>query len=135
MRHNPRRPDRDTRGGYAPARMSRRLTALLLGLLLLLTQQWGTLHLLSHGLQGAAAMATADAGAPSDRPGDVQPDAGDALCQVCLVLASLAAAGLPALWRWLARPPRAAAPLAPPCLAAPRRAPAPWHARGPPALR
>lgn len=104
--------------------------ALILSLLLLLTQQWGTLHLLSHGLQGSAAVASADAGAAAEP----QADAGDALCQVCLVLAALGAAGLPALWRWLARPPRAAAPPASPRPAVPRPAPAPWHARGPPVL-
>lgn len=112
--------------------VSRRLIALTLSLLLLLTQQWGTLHLLSHGLQGTS-VATGPVG--DGTAADHQADAGDALCQVCLVLAALGAAAAPALWRWLARAPRATAPLVPPRPAVPRPAPAPWHARGPPVLR
>jgi hypothetical protein len=112
--------------------VSRRLVALALSLLLLVTQQWGTLHLLSHGLHGAAAVASASDHTPAAEP--ALADAGDALCQLCLVLAALGAAAMPALWRWLARPPRAATPPAPPRPAAALPARAPWHARGPPAL-
>lgn len=106
--------------------------AVALSLLLLVTQQWGTLHALSHGLHGAATAAPAGHDAAAAEP--ALTDAGDALCQVCLVLAALGAAALPALWRWLARLPRAAALPTPPRPAAARPARAPWHARGPPVL-
>jgi hypothetical protein len=114
--------------------MSRRLVAAVLGLLLLVTQQWGTLHVLAHALHGPDAVAHAGSGTGlSDAPSTA--DAGDALCQVCLVLAALGAASLPALWRWLGQRSAAAAPQVPRPAPAPRRAPAPWLARGPPALR
>jgi hypothetical protein len=113
------------------APMIRRLHALTLSLALLLAQQLGALHLLSHVLQPAAHTAAV---AQADGQRATQADAGDALCQVCLVLATLAAASLPAVWGVLARRATAAAPR-PPCLPAPARpAPAPYRARGPPAL-
>jgi hypothetical protein len=112
--------------------------AVALSLLLLVTQQWGSLHLLSHGLHGTANTATATATATAgDETSAHEPalvDAGDVLCQVCLVLAAVGAAALPALWRWLVRAPRAARLPAPPRPAAARPEPAPWHARGPPVL-
>ena len=133
----------------APA-VSRRLVALALSLLLLVTQQWGMLHVLSHPLHptGADAALTisasdgaTDLGAGPEADHDAEPhsaahaDAGDALCQVCLVLATLGVAGLPALWRWMPGLLRAAAPRLPAQPAPLRRAPAPWLARGPPVLR
>lgn len=109
--------------------MRRRLLALSLSLLLLLAQQLGAQHMLSHVLQPAVPaqlLAQADGGQAS------QADAGDALCQICLVLATLGAASLAAIWRWLAGPVRAAAPLPPPRPQPARPAPAPYRARGPP---
>jgi hypothetical protein len=114
--------------------VSRRLVALALSLLLLLTQQWGTLHALSHGLHGGDPASAVQTAAPDDAPARhaATADAGDALCQVCLVLAALGAASLPALWRWQGLAPRAAAPLAPRPVSGARRTPAPWQARAPP---
>ena len=115
--------------------MRRRLLALSLSLVLLLTQQLGALHLLSHVLQPAAhtaVLAQADLG--NSGPAAHRADAGDALCQVCLVLATLGAATLPTLWGWLARQARVALPLSPQRPAPSRAAPAPYQARGPPRL-
>jgi hypothetical protein len=111
--------------------MRHRLLALTLSLVLLLTQQLGGPHLLSHGLQPAApaAAVAADGGHAH------QADAADALCQVCLVLATLGAASLPLLWGWLLRPARSAAPLQRPPPAPARHAGAPYRARGPPGLQ
>ncbi len=115
--------------------MRRRLLALSLSLVLLLTQQLGALHLLSHVLQPAAHTALlAQAEPDNSGPRAHRADAGDALCQVCLVLATLGAATLPTLWGWLARQVRTAMPLAPPRPAPSRPVPAHYHARGPPAL-
>ena len=75
-----------------------RLLALSLSLVLLLTQQLGELHLLSHVLQSPAhraMLAQADPGNSASEPH--RAVAGDALCQVCLVLATLGAATLPTL--------------------------------------
>ena len=111
--------------------MTRRLLAPILSLVLLLAQQLGALHLLSHVLQPAAHTAVV---AQADGAQAAQADAGDALCQVCLVLATLAAASLPAVWGMRVRQATAAAPRLP-CLPAPAcPAPAPSRARGPPAL-
>lgn len=116
------------------ASMRQRLLALSLSLLLLLTQQLGTLHLLSHVLQppGPASLETAADGGHHGHGDGGHADAGDALCQVCLVLATLGAASLPAAWGWLARQVRNAAPLAMPRPALRPLAAAPWQARGPP---
>lgn len=121
------------------ASMRQRLSALALCLLLLLTQQLGLQHLLSHGLQpgGTATLAAgAEAGhhghhAHHGDDGD-HGDVGDALCQVCLALAALGAAGLPVAWGWLARQVRNAAPQAVARPAPRPRAAAPWQARAPP---
>jgi hypothetical protein len=117
------------------APMRHRLLALSLSLVLLLAQQLGVLHLLAHGLQphAPAAAHTAPLATPTPDAGHASDaDAGDALCQVCLVLATLGAASLPVVWGWLAQRVVAAAPLAPRRPAPARPAPAPWHARGPP---
>ncbi|GCL64267.1 DUF2946 family protein [Pseudaquabacterium pictum] len=126
------------------ASMRQRLLALSLSLLLLLTQQLGALHLLSHVLQPPG-LATLETGADSgphghdhghhhgDHHGDGgHADAGDALCQICLVLATLGAASLPVVWGWLARQARGGAPLPMPRPAPRRLATAPWQARAPP---
>jgi len=124
------------------ASMRHRLLSLSLALLLLLTQQLGALHLLSHVLHpgglGPAVWSDADlvAAAPAAADADeaTHAAAGDALCQVCLVLATLVAAALPAVWGW--RPPRPCpAALALPVPRPPaRQARAPCRARGPPGL-
>lgn len=121
--------------------MRRRLLSLSLALLLLLTQQLGAVHLLSHvlhpGGHGPATAAQADqvAGpAAATAAGSIQADAGDALCQVCLVLATLLAAALPAVWGWRLPRLRAAALLLPAPRPPVRRASAPYRARGPPGL-
>ena len=78
--------------------MQHRALALALALLLLVTQQFGLQHLLSHDSDAAswvAAGAAADA-SPAD---DEQPS--DGSCAVCAVLASIAFAVLPALLLWL----------------------------------
>ena len=80
------------------APMRHRLLALSLSLVLLLAQQLGVLHLLAHGLQphAPAAAHTAPLATPTPDAGHASDaDAGDALCQVCLVLATLGAA----LWQ------------------------------------
>ena len=118
--------------------MRRRLLPLALSLLLLIAQQLGTQHLLAHVLQldghGHAGQTQATlAGSPAIPDGPAtQAEAGDALCQVCLVLATLVALAGPAAWAWAAQHVRRTAPQ-PPVHAAPRqRAWAPYRARGPP---
>lgn len=101
--------------------------ASLLALVLLLTQQLGMLHVLSHG-QAHGSAATTQHAQPNDHAGH----AADALCQLCLVLAALGAAALPALWRWLTPRLRAVAPVRPPLLRVCVAAAAPYQARGPP---
>lgn len=120
--------------------MRRRLLPLALSLLLLIAQQLGAQHLLAHVLQldghGHAGLAHADHAPPqADDPAThAEADAGDALCQVCLVLATLAAMVGPVVWAWPAQRVRGSAPPAPRRAAAPRQAWAPFQARGPPAL-
>ncbi|MDO9286259.1 MAG: hypothetical protein Q7U26_15295, partial [Aquabacterium sp.] len=85
--------------------MRQRTRSIALALLLLVTQQLGLLHLLSHlappAGHGMVQGATDRAPAHADGSGN---DAADALCQACLVLATLGAATLPALLRWVAPP-------------------------------
>jgi hypothetical protein len=106
-----------------------------LALLLLITQQLGLLHLLSHlappAGPGMVQVAVDQAPAHHDATGN---DAADALCQACLVLATLGAATLPALLRWVA--PRAvlAAPARPALPPPATAAGVPYLARGPPTL-
>jgi hypothetical protein len=123
------------------ASMRRRLLSLSLALLLLLTQQLGAVHLLSHVLHpdGHGPAAVADAGhtagsADAHAADSTHADAGDALCQVCLVLATLVAAALPAVWGWRLPRPQAATLALPAPRPAARRASAPYRARGPPGL-
>lgn len=127
--------------------MRRRLLPLALSVLLLLAQQLGAQHLLAHVLQpgehGHAAQAAwapaAHAGdpahthAPDNSPAQTEADAGDALCQVCLVLATLAAVAGPLAWAWAARRVRSGAPLRLASTTLPRPGWAPYRARGPPA--
>jgi len=105
--------------------MMARCLALALALLLLVTQQLGLNHLLSHGLPTPPAAAAAGAPQP-------EASAADGLCQVCLALAVLGTAAWPALLRWLAPVLRAAAPAAPAERSARRGAGAPYLARAPP---
>lgn len=123
------------------APMRHRILSLSLALLLLLTQQLGAAHLLSHVLhpagQGPAHGDHGQLAAPPVPAGAAEAthaDAGDALCQVCLVLATLLAAGLPALWRWCLARLRAAALVLPATQPPAPRAGAPYRARGPPGL-
>ena len=136
------------------ATMHHRALALALALLLLLTQQLGALHRATHGRvpatlsaaaspSGVAAMAAATkvaagrpagalAGAAAGEPGLPDSNPADTVCQVCLLLAALAVAALPALLRWCGLALRSPAALAP---AAPRRAASagrPYQARAPP---
>jgi hypothetical protein len=115
------------------APMTPRLIALALALVLLVTQQLGLQHLLSHGLQAAGLAAdTAHATAHATTP-DATPDAAaDGLCQACLALVVLGTATLPALLRWATRVQRAVAPAAPVRRAMRRGAAAPYLARAPP---
>jgi hypothetical protein len=121
--------------------MRRRLLSLFLALLLLLTQQLGAAHLLSHvlhpGGHGPATSAHVDhAAGPATGHADeaTHAAAGDALCQVCLVLATLVAAALPAVWGWRQPRPQLAALVLPAPRLLARRASAPYRARGPPGL-
>lgn len=109
------------------------LLSALLGLVLLLTQQLGAVHLLSHGLQPAAHSAALPAPVSGDpATADNHGDPADALCQLCLALATLAAVALPALCAWLLPLARAAAPLPATTVVLARLAAAPYRARGPP---
>ena len=117
--------------------MTQRALTLALALLLLLTQQLGVQHRWSHGSAGAAhsapwVQATADASPAPAEPEPVHGGPADSLCQVCLLLAALAAAALPALLclRGLAR-----RGVLPPAALPARRcgtATAPYLARAPP---
>ena len=95
--------------------MFTRTRVFALALLLLLTQQFGVLHSLSHvrplpagsavaatlAAPGSpAAKAATAATAATDPVGSELP--ADGLCQVCLLLLALGAAALPALLQWLA---------------------------------
>ncbi|OGA99421.1 MAG: hypothetical protein A3E25_17825 [Burkholderiales bacterium RIFCSPHIGHO2_12_FULL_69_20] len=115
--------------------MRQRTLSIALALLLLVTQQLGLLHLLSHlappAGHGVVLQAADRAPAHADTAGN---DAADALCQACLVLATLGAATLPTLLRWVA--PRAvfAAPARPALPPPATTAGVPYLARGPPAF-
>ncbi len=97
--------------------LNRRLLAIALALLLLITQHLGLQHLLGHALQGdvaargqatlsarAADGAAAGAGvvAAHGAGEDTADDAADGLCKLCLLLATLGVASLPALLQWRA---------------------------------
>ena len=125
------------------ATMHHRALALALTLLLLLTQQLGAQHRASHGPMSAALSTTSvastawlpastEAGPATADPGPPGGIAADTQCQVCLLLAALAVAALPALlcWRGLAlhRP----AALAPRGLRRAVLAGRPYQARAPP---
>ena len=125
--------------------MTPRLIALAQALLLLLTQQLGLQHLLSHGLKNAALVAVAATSAPPADSADTADTAhtaasaatatdatADGLCQACLALVVLGTATLPALLRWAARVLRAAAAAALVVRAVRRGAGAPYLARAPP---
>ena len=120
--------------------MQHRALALALALLLLLTQQLGAQHRASHGRVSAALATLAawlpvstDTGPAADDPVPRDGSPADAPCQVCLLLAALTAAALPALLSWRGPALRSPAPLAPPAW---RRAAAvgrrPYQARAPP---
>ena len=139
--------------------MQHRALALALALLLLLTQQLGVQHRASHGRVSAALAALAtlatssatvakvatvatvaawlpvstDTGPAADDPVPRDGSLADAPCQVCLLLAALTVAALPALLTWRGPALRSPAPLAPPAwrraAAAGRR---PYQARAPP---
>ena len=124
--------------------MTSRLIAVALALVLLVTQQLGLQHLLSHGLQSAGLAAVSSSAHPAH--GDaVATDGADAteatvatdaaadgLCQACLALVVLGTAALPTLLRWAAPVLRSAAPVPPVARAMRRGAAAPYLARGPP---
>ena len=122
------------------ASMQHRALALALALLLLVTQQVGLQHLLSHGsaaaswvAAGATALASpADAGPVDAGPvDDGQPP--DGSCAVCAVLASIAFAVMPALLLWLATPRRGSAPQLPARETPAARSNPHYLARAPPA--
>ena len=156
------------------ATMQSRALALALALasLLLITQQFGVQHALSHGRSAGGAGGAAGiwaaartpatrlaiaAPAPSATPAPAatvapaatlatpaakatgpalrggQEPAADGLCPVCLLLATLAAAALPAALRWRAAAPHCGAPVP---RTPPARRPRPaahYRARAPPA--
>ena len=120
--------------------MQHRALALALALLLLLTQQLGAQHRAAHGLVAAATSATVAAWLPAgtlagpvaDDPGPPDSSLADAPCQVCLLLAALALAALPALLRWRGPALPSPAPLAPLLLRRVAAAGRPYQARAPP---
>jgi hypothetical protein len=112
------------------ASMQHRALALALALLLLVTQQFGLQHLLSHGSHATSWVA---AGAAADaRPADDGQPA-DGSCAVCAVLASIAFAVLPALLLWLATRRRGSALQLPACETPAARSNPHYLARAPPA--
>ena len=119
--------------------MFTRTRVFALALLLLLTQQFGVLHSLSHvrplpAASGVAATLAAPgskaAKAATDPVGSELP--ADGLCQVCLLLVALGAAALPALLQWLAQRQRSLKPNRPALPAWRARPGAPYLARAPP---
>ena len=113
--------------------MTPRLIALALALLLLLTQQLGLQHLLSHGLKNAELAAVAAHTARTATGDATAADVtADGLCQACLALVVLGTATLPTLLRWAAWALRAAGPAALVVRAVRRDAGAPYLARAPP---
>ena len=89
--------------------LNRRFLAIALVLLLLVTQHLGLQHMLGHALQSDAATAVhalaahaADQAAGGD-PTDAADEAADGLCKLCLLLATLGVATLPALLQWRAQ--------------------------------
>jgi len=115
--------------------MFTRTRAFALALMLLFAQQFGVLHSLSHvRLQpaGVAVVATDSAAVKAATDPTVAELPADGLCQVCLLLAALGAAALPAGLQWLTARPgglHGNRP-APPALQA--RPGAPYLARAPP---
>ena len=112
------------------ASMQHRALALALALLLLVTQQFGLQHLLSHG-SAAASWVTAGAAADASPADDGQP--ADGSCAVCAVLASIAFAVLPALLLWQATRRRGSAPRLPARETPAARSNPHYLARAPPA--
>ncbi len=121
--------------GYARSLMTRRLIAVALALVLLVTQQLGLQHLLSHGLQGGVSGAVSTHAHPAHDDAaatDATDTAADGLCQACLALVVLGMAALPALLRWAAPVLRSPAPARPVARTTRRGAGAPYLARAPP---
>jgi hypothetical protein len=124
--------------------MRLRALSLALALLLLLTQQFGLQHMLSHALRAPTAdrALLADGALPAGAPLTTDPTpaalsdevpGADRLCQVCLVLSAFVAACLPALLAWRARPQRWHLSAASRRQAPHLRPGAPYLARAPPA--
>ena len=129
--------------------MHHRALALALTLLLLLTQQLGAQHRSSHGPQSAAQATRSTPAATAVpltawQPGSTRPGASadepmppdgslaDTQCQVCLLLAALVVAALPALLHWRGQALRSTAPPALPTLRHRATAGQPYQARAPP---
>jgi len=129
---------------------TRRFLALALALLLLITQHLGLQHVLGHALHGDGATAAHLQASPAsdgmaagaavratgkvtaEAASDLADDAADGLCGICLGLATLGVAAVPALlqWRALLLPGRAAGhPAAPMVGAGPGQLPRPRTAR------
>lgn len=99
---------------------TRRFLALALALLLLITQHLGLQHVLGHALHGdgataahlqatpasdgmaAGAAVRATGKVTAEAASDLTDDAADGLCGICLVLATLGVAAVPALLQWRA---------------------------------
>ena len=122
--------------------MFTRTRAFALALLLLLTQQFGVLHSLSHvrllpagvAVAGAATASNGTAAQAATEPSHAASTElpADGLCQVCLLLAALGAAALPALLQWRAERQRSLNPNRPALPAWRARPGAPYLARAPP---
>lgn len=115
--------------------LHRRALALALAWLLLLTQQVGLLHLLSHahgpGLPTPQRL-VADAAAPALAAAADTPEAADELCRLCLGLAGLGLALVPAPLPGLAGGLAPVAPRWQPLHHAAAQAVAAFQARAPP---
>lgn len=119
--------------------MQHRALALALALLLLLAQQLGVQHRASHGLAAAAAtapagylLAGAGNGPAAADPAPLDGGPADAQCQLCLLLAALAVAALPALLCWRGLALRGATPPVPAPVRCGAAAGRPYQARAPP---
>jgi hypothetical protein len=103
--------------------MSSRFLSIALALVLLVSQQLGLQHLLSHGLQGVGSSHAAPAHDEA---------AAEGLCQTCVATAVLGSATLPAQPCWALQTMGHGAPAAPAIASLRCSAVTPYLARAPP---
>lgn len=112
--------------------MTSRLVSIALALVLLVTQQLGLQHLLTHGLQGAAGSVGARAVATSHEAPAHDDGSADELCQACVALVVLGSATLPEQPAWALPTAVHDTPAAPAIAPLLRHAASPYLARAPP---